>query len=352
MYAAFFVKPRHIELRSIPEPVTPNDGLKIKVKACAVCGSDLRRWREGPQANADIIPGHEIAGQVIEIGEQVTDYDIGDRVAIGPDVHCDACFYCRRGSYNLCDNLTLYGITPGHHGGFSETMIVPNDILSRGIIHTIPDRLSYKAAALSEPSSSVIACHQVNSTTLGENVVVLGAGPIGCLHTIIAQAHGARVIVSEPNETRRKHVEQFGPLAIVNPLREDVPAVVKSHTQQVGADKVICANPVAETQQQAIDMVRKGGKVIFFGGLPKANPMTTLDGNKIHYGRIEVIGSFSYHPTHHALALDYLSRGIIPTDKLITAEFPLKEVQKAYEMADSGEAIKVVVNMEKCNLAE
>ena len=346
MLAAFFTQPRHIKIHDIPEPATPNQGLKLKVKSCAVCGSDLRRWREGPQPNTPaIIPGHEIAGQVVEVGQDITDYKVGDCLALGPDVHCGKCYYCRRGLFNLCDNLILYGITPGYHGGFAEYMIVPNDILRRGIIHVIPDNLSYQAAALSEPCTSVIACHQVNGTTLGETIVVQGAGPIGCLHTIIAKAHGARVIVSEPNERRRHMIAEFGPLAIVDPLHEDLRDVVSQHTNNIGADKVICANPVAATHQQAVEIVRKAGKVILFGGLPKANPMTTLDGNRIHYDQIEVIGSFSYHPINHAQALEYLSRGIIPAEKIITAEFPLSDVQKAYELADSGEAIKAIVNM-------
>lgn len=346
MQAAFFVAPRRIEIRDIPQPMTPHDGLKLRVRACAICGSDVRRWREGPQPDADaIIPGHEIAGEVVEIGKDVAHYRVGDRLAIGPDVHCDHCFYCRRGQYNLCDHIVLYGITPGHHGGFAEYMIVPNEILSRGIIHAIPDGLSYQAAALSESCSSVIACHRVNCTTLGDTIVVLGAGPIGCLHAVVARAHGARVLISEPNEKRRKMVEQFAPTAIIDPGHDDLPAIVKKYSDGIGADMVICANPVVSTQEQAVQIVRKGGVVILFGGLPRAHPMTTLDGNRIHYGQIQVIGSFSYHPTHHALALRYLQEGIIPAEKLITAEFSLPDVQRAYEIADKGEALKIIINV-------
>ena len=176
MKAAFFTKPRHIEIRDVAEPVTPDEGIKIKVRACAVCGSDLRRWREGPQTGSqEIIPGHEISGIVVEVGKGSSGFKPGDRLAIGPDVHCNQCWYCDRGMYNLCDNLVLYGITPGHHGGFAEFMIVPEEILTRGICHGIPEGLSYEAASLAEPCTSVIACHQINGTTLGETVVILGS---------------------------------------------------------------------------------------------------------------------------------------------------------------------------------
>lgn len=332
-----------IELRDVPEPETPVDGLKIAVKASAVCGSDLRRWREGPTPEAlPVIPGHETAGVVVEVGKECRGFAVGDRLAIGPDVHCGVCWYCEHGMFNLCDNLKLYGITPGLHGGLAERMALPQELLTRGICHRVPDGLSDEAASLSEPCTSVIACHQVNGTTLGELVVVMGAGPIGCLHTVVAKAHGARVIVSEPNPLRRKIAEQFEPLAVVDPQTEDLKSAVLRH-KSVGADKVICANPVAATQQQGVEIVRKGGKVILFGGLPKAAPMTTLDGNRIHYFQIEVIGSFSYHPTHHALALEFLTRGVIPADKIINAVFPLENVQEAFETAGDGRALKVIV---------
>jgi L-iditol 2-dehydrogenase len=344
MKAAFYSAQQKIGLTEIDEPAVPHDGLKIQVKACAVCGSDLRRWREGPVPGAPtVIPGHEIAGAVVEVGKNCADILVGERLALGPDVHCGRCFYCQRGHYNLCDNLVLYGITHGYNGGLAEQMILPHDLLTRGICHRIPDGLSDEAAALAEPCASVIACHRTNGTTLGDLVVVMGAGPIGCLHAIIARAHGARVIVSEPNPIRRTIAEQFEPLAVVDPLSENLKSIVHRYSNSIGADKVICANPAAATQQQAVEIVRKGGEVILFGGLPKANPMTTLDANRIHYDQIKVIGSFSYHPTHHALALDFLVKGIIPADKIITAVYPLTRVQQAFEAAGDGKVLKIII---------
>ena len=120
-------------------------------------------------------------------------------------------------------------------------------------------------------------------------------------------------------------------------------AWVREQTEGRGADTIICANPVAATQAQAVRAVRKGGRVVLFGGLPKADPMTTLDGNLVHYGEIEVVGAFSYHPTMHALALDVLRRGLIPADALITHTFPLSDVATAFEVASSGEGLKVVL---------
>ena len=137
----------------------------------------------------------------------------------------------------------------------------------------------------------------------------------------------------------------FGPQALIDPTSEDVVARVRELTGGVGADIVICANPVAETQAQAVEMVRKGGRVVLFGGLPKANPMVTVDANLIHYGEIAFVGSFSYHPSFHELALDAIHRQLIPSDLLITHTFSLDRVAEAFDTADSGQGLKVMVTM-------
>jgi L-iditol 2-dehydrogenase len=344
MKAAFLVGVREFELRDVPDPAPPDDGLVLRVEACGVCGSDLRRWREGPPPGVDgVTPGHEVSGVVEQVGKEVTRYTPEDRIAIAPDVHCGYCYYCKRGLYNLCDNLRFLGITPGYPGGFAEKMVLTGEVLSNGIVHPMPDGLSFSHAAIAEPCCSVLAMHERAGTSLGDTVVVLGAGPIGCLHVAIAKARGASAIVSEPAHKRLEMVQAFDPDATIDPTSEDVVARVHELTAGLGADIVVCANPVASTQTQAIEMTRKRGRVVLFGGLPKANPMTTLDGNIIHYDEIEVVGAFSYHPTYHELALELLKHGVIPADRLITDTYPLEQVGEAFEASASGDAIKVVV---------
>lgn len=346
MKAAFLIGPQQFEIREIAEPAASEDGLVLDVRACGVCGSDLRRWREGPPAGTSgVIPGHEIAGVVSAVGDKVKQYAPGDKLAIAPDVHCGICYYCQHGMYNLCDDLRMVGITPDYPGGFAEKLLLTHDVLENGIVHHMPEGLSFGAGALAEACSSVLAVHQKACTTLGDTVAVLGAGPIGCIHVAVAQARGARVVVSEPSESRRKMAERFRPMAIIDPFQEDLVARIRELTGGLGVDIAICANPVAATQAQAVEIVRKAGRVVLFGGLPKANPLTTLDGNRIHYGEIEVVGAFSYHPTMHALALEALARGVIPADLLITHTMSLECIQEAFEAAASGEALKVIVTM-------
>ncbi len=348
MKAAFLTAPRTLELRDIPAPVAPNDGLVLAVKACGICGSDLRRWKEGaPKGIPGMIPGHEAAGIVIEAGPDQSRFAVGDRVAIAPDVHCGRCYYCQRGLFNLCDGIRFIGVTPELSGALAEKLVLTDEILTNGIVHRMPEGMSFAEGSLAEPSCSVLASHDRAGTGLGDTVVVMGAGPIGCLHVIIAKARGARVVVSEPSPIRRRLAERCGPDAVVDPTTEDLGSRVRQMTAGVGPDIVVCANPVAETQAQAVQIVRKRGKVILFGGLPKANPMVTLDSNRIHYGEIEVVGAFSYHPTVHARALDLIHRKVIDADLLVTHTFALPEVGKAFAAAAGGAALKVVVVTEE-----
>ena len=344
MKAAVQTGIRQFEVREVPDPVLPDDGVILRVTACGVCGSDLRRWREGlPPGVEGFVPGHEIAGEVIATGAKVSHIAVGDRLALGPDIHCGHCWYCQYEMFNLCDHPRFLGITPGYPGGFAEKLALGGDVLVNGIVHPIPDGLSDEIAALAEPCSSVLASHLKTDTSFNDTVVVIGAGPIGAVFVMTAKARGARAFIIVRSDRRREMIARFAPDAIIDSSQEDMVERVRVLTHGLGADIAICANPDASTQAAAVQMVRKGGKVVLFGGLPTASPLTTLDGNRIHYGEIEVIGAFSYHPTAHAMALDLFARSVIPIDRLITHRFSLDEIDAAFATANSGDGLKVIV---------
>ena len=346
MKAAVLKSPRTLELRDIPEPAVPEDGIVVEIKACGICGSDLRRWKEGPPPGSKgVVPGHEAAGVVIETGSGCSGFETGDFVAIAPDIHCGDCYYCRKELYNLCDNLKFLGVTPGLPGGFAERMALTGEILTNGIINKMPDGLSFEHAAVSELCCSVLATHEKAGTGKNDTIVVIGAGPAGCLHVSVARRRGARICVLEISEARRRMVKKFGPDLVLDTSSGDIVGEIKEFTGGVGANIVVCANPVAQTQKLGVEMVRKGGKVVLFGGLPKANPMTMLDSNLIHYGEIQVVGAFSYHPRFHKLALGLLADGKLPAESLITHTFELDKINDAYDTAASGEALKVIINI-------
>jgi L-iditol 2-dehydrogenase len=344
MRAAFLTGPEQLEIRETPDPVVPSDGLLLHVMACGVCGSDLRRWRQGPLPGAgDQIPGHEVSGVVAAVGPLVTRLHVGDRLALAPDVHCGHCYYCRRGRYNLCDDLRIVGITPGYAGGFADKMVLTGEILDRGIVHRLPAALSFVEGSLAEPLSSVLAAHQKAGATVGDRVVVIGAGPIGCLHIAVARRRGAQVLIAQRSAPRRALAARFYPDVIVDPTKQDLVDAVRAWTGGLGADIAICANPAASTQEQAVRLVRKGGQVVLFGGLPRANPMTTLDGNLIHYGEIVVFGAFSYHPSTHELALQMMAEGIVAVDDIVTHIYGLDQTPEAFATAARGDGLKVIV---------
>ncbi|RPI53584.1 MAG: hypothetical protein EHM56_07110, partial [Chloroflexi bacterium] len=229
------------EIQDIPEPDAPADGLVLRIYSCGVCGSDLRRWKEGPYPGSEgLIAGHEIAGVVEAAGSRLAGYAPGDRLAVAPDVHCGKCYYCERGLYNLCDDLRLIGITPGYQGGFAEKMVLTAEILANGAVHRIPAGMSYPHASLAEPGSSVLAAHTQAHTGPADTVLVMGAGPIGCLHVVVAKARGAQVILSEPSETRREMARRFAPDFLLDPSQEEVVSRVKEWTGGRGADIAIC----------------------------------------------------------------------------------------------------------------
>jgi L-iditol 2-dehydrogenase len=217
------------------------------------------------------------------------------------------------------------------------------NVLANGIVHRMPAATSFQEGALAETLSSVLASQDHSNVRLGETVVVLGAGPIGCLHVVVGKARGARVIVAEPNRLRRGIAEKFQPDAIIDASSQDTVAKIMELTDNLGADVVICANPVASTQTQAVEMSRRGGRIVLFGGLPKANPMVTLNANLIHYGEKVVLGAFSYHPSYHEEALNVLSRKVVEAGKFITHTMPLSRIGEAFQVAASGEALKVIV---------
>lgn len=344
MKAAVYRGPERVDVEEVPYPSLPPDGLILKVDACGICGSDLRTFRHGMRANLDFqILGHEIAGTVIDVGGDVHDYRPGDRLAVAADVHCHDCYYCRRALYNHCENWKLLGThLPG---GMAEYMQMPFEILRRGIVHRIPDGLPATHAALAEPAASVVAGLSQSGVEPGEVIAIIGDGPIGALHVQVARARGARVIWIGLVAERLQMGEALGAWKVIDGSAAHVVTSVRDLTDGLGADVTVVACPSKEAQDQAVRMVKKRGRVVLFGGLPKNDPITHLDSNIIHYSELRLIGAFSYHPSFHQVALDLIARGLIDGNRLITSVFPLDRVRDAFGalLAASPTELKIMI---------
>lgn len=343
MKAAVFKDIEKIVLEEVPIPKCPEGGLLVKVYACGICGGDVRNYHNGLKAGIkNQIMGHEIAGQIIEVSDKVTKFKVGDRIALAPDVSCGECWYCKRGLVNLCLNHKMLGTH--YPGGYAQYIALPQEILQHGFIEPIPDDMSYEHAAFAETASAVIACQKYNNVSLGDTVVIIGDGPVGCLHIEVAKARGAKRVILVGLDKLDLAAKFHPDLLLSNRDPQGVIAKVKECTDGIGADIVICAVPSVKPQQQALELVRKRGCVIIYGGTPKHAEMTTINSNLIHYNEIILTGAFSYPTIGLSDALSAIESKKIHAELYLNAKVSLEDVVKGMDMVEKGEALKVIID--------
>ncbi|WP_446898986.1 alcohol dehydrogenase catalytic domain-containing protein [Clostridium sp. LBM24168] len=241
------------------------------IKAIGLCGSDIRTIIFGHyKVKYPQIIGHEISGQVVQIGRNVKKFKNGDKLFISPVVPCHDCKPCRMGLDGLCDNLGLIGTNI--QGDYAEYMLLTEEIINKGLALVIPKDISYEEAVMTEPLSSVYACQENINVTLGDTVVVIGLGPIGSLHTELAKIKGAKTVIAiEQSESRLDRSKQFGADYFINSSKEDSIARVREITGGWGAEKVIVACPSTDAQKQAVSMACKTGTVVFLEEFQKVD---------------------------------------------------------------------------------
>lgn len=343
MHAVVVRAPGDYGLEEIPTPLCPRDGALLRVTACGLCGSDLRTLRSGHlRVELPWVLGHEVCGTLVATGSDYRGpYSAGDVLAVAPLAYCGSCDFCESGAYELCE--AQREIAQAWPGGFAEYMALPEPCLSLGTIVPAPRNLDPALAAVSEPVSSCVNAQEKGETGLGDTVVIIGAGPIGCIHTALARARGAdRVLVADTQASRLASCQPFGPDVVINAAETRVVDEVRRETDGRGPEVVICATAAPIAQVQAVEMARKGGRVLFFGGLPKDQSKPGINTNLIHYRGLHVIGTTTFAPRHQKIALSLLASGRIRGDKLITHRLPLAQFQEGVRLASQGDALKVV----------
>jgi len=343
MKAALWEKPNVMQVRDVPEPECDPDGLVMRVAACAVCGTDVKVLRHGHRL---IVPprvtGHEVAGEVVEVGKNVKGFRRGDRIAVAPAVPCGECDTCRKGHLEMCDNLTAIGYH--YDGGFAEYMAVPPQAVRIGCVNRVPEGVSYEEAALAEPLACCINAQELAFVRLGRTVAIVGAGPIGCLNTLLARANGAtRVFLADISPQRLELSAFVQPDRIIDASREDTIQAILQSTGGQGADVVIVACSSGKAQEQALELVAKCGVVNFFGGLPKDAPFIRFNSNLVHYRQFYVVGNHGSAPRHNRLALELIAAGKIDVKPLITHRMPVEKTMEAIEITEAGKGLKVIV---------
>jgi L-iditol 2-dehydrogenase len=320
--------------------------MQLKVLACGLCGSDLRTLRNGHhRVTLPFTVGHEIAGSVAEVGPRYSGpWKPGDVLSVAPLVYCGVCPFCREGRYELCEGYRE--IAQAWQGGFAEYIAIPEEAVRLGTIRKMPEGLDPVIGAVAEPVSSCVHAQEKGQIGLGDSVAVLGTGPIGCIHVMIARARGAStVIVADVNEERLKLCEQFAPDRLIDASKVDLVEAVREATGGSGPDCVITANPSPDSQVQAVEMARKGGRVLLFGGVPPERARSGIDTNLIHYNALHVIGTTIFAPRHHSVALSLLSSGRVDGERLVSHRLPLAQFVEGAKLALEGKALKVVFEM-------
>jgi L-iditol 2-dehydrogenase len=350
MKAAMFLGPGRMEIQDVPKPVCKDKEVLVRMKSCAICGTDVRIFTHGQK---NVVPpritGHEIAGVVEQVGKKVKSqgYKPGDNVTVVTSIGCQKCRYCKDGYYNLCDDPRYLGYY--YDGGFAEYMIVPEDAVRCGNIMKITKKeLSYPEISIIEPLSCCINGQEYLNIKKGDSVVVFGAGPIGCMHAELAKAYGAKHVVMIDVSDKRldmarrfKSITMFVNSGSVNPA-EKMMELTEGH----GVDVVITACSVNAVQEQAIQMIAKRGRISFFAGLPKDNPYIKFDSNVVHYKEVSVFGAFASFRKQYETALKLLSTGKVDAKQVIRHTYPLEKIVEALETAKSGVGLKVVVTMD------
>lgn len=344
MKAAVFESLDNMVIReNFPDPELPEDGFILKVESVAICGSDVRIFHRGHvNVKPPQIIGHEVAGIVYKVGEKTTEFKDGDRVVLGADVPCGSCFYCLRGHQNNCTRLISFGYQL--QGGFAQFMAIPRNAINARIVQKLPENLSFDEACLTEPLACVVNGQELSKIQAGDTVVIIGAGPIGLMHAMLARAKGAtKIIISEIAEKRLEMAKNFDIDILIDANKEDPVDVVLKETDGLGADVVIVAAPSGDAQAQAIYMARNLGVVDFFGGLPPNTKEIPINTNRIHYKEVFVHGSHGSSPKDNALALKFIASGKVQAGKLITHILPLDEINKGLKLVETREALKVIL---------
>lgn len=344
MLAATFYAPGDLRLGQVPEP-TPGAGeVKLRVRNCSACGTDVKIHRSGhPNMSAPQIMGHEIAGEIVEVGAGVDGWSVGDRVQVIAAIPDGTCEDCLAGRLSICPNQRSMGYQ--FAGGFAEYLVVPKAVLDVDGLNRIPDGLGFAEASLTEPLACVLNGQELARVGAGDTVVVVGAGPIGCLHVRLARARGAaRVLLVDVNPTRlAEAAELVQPDAAIAAADLDPVQAVLEATDGRGADVVITAAASGTAQEQGLRMLARRGRLSLFGGLPKDAPTITVDANLVHYRELTIVGVNGSSPEQNRRALQLIASGAVPVTDLITHRLPLTRLLEAIELVGRGEAIKITI---------
>jgi threonine dehydrogenase-like Zn-dependent dehydrogenase len=338
--ALVFHEPGRISVEDVGEPSPGPGEVLVQVGATAICHSDIRVFRGQKHARPGVIPGHEVAGVVAEVGPGVAGLRAGDRVVACPIVACGRCVFCLSGRRHRCPERRTLGYD--EHGGLAEHMLAPASLVSLGHLLPLPPELALQRACLTEPVACVLNSLETCGAAPGLSLALVGAGPMGLIHLVLARFMGAGpIVVSEPDEERAEVARSFGATQVIDPRQKELPDVVLERTDGLGADAVVVTAGLPEVLGQSIASVKRQGVVSLFAGFPPGTSIP-FDPNSIHYGEVRLTGSQNASPEQYRRVLQLLPR-LPEIDGICTHRFPLAEAVSAYDVRLRNEGLKSLV---------
>ena len=328
MKAAVLHGREDVRIEHVPTPEAGPGELIVRVGAALTCGTDLKVFRRGYHARMIVPPalfGHELAGTVVQAGKGVTEFAPGDRVVALNSAPCGECYFCSRGQENLCDDLLF------NNGAYAEFIRIPARIVAKNTLH-IPDQVPLEHAALTEPLACAVHGFEDSRPRKGDIVAVIGGGPLGLMILHVAALAGYEVIAIVKHDGQVEAARQLGAAHIVqsNSIRKAIRETRALTPKDRGVDIAIEAVGVPEAWQEAVELVRKGGTVNFFGGCA-VNTTVTLDTNRIHYSDITLRATFHHTPEICRKSLDLIAGGRFQAGSFITGRAHLYELNRVFE---------------------
>ena len=319
MLAGVLYGKEHLRIEPVTVPDLGAADVLVRVKAALTCGTDVKVFRRGYHARMIVPPavfGHEWAGDIVAVGAAVESFRPGQRVMAANSAPCWQCYYCRRGQENLCEDLLF------NNGAYAEYIRIPGRIVERNM-YELPGQVSYQDAALAEPLACVLRGLEETGMQPGDDVAVVGLGPIGLMFVRLAKTWGARVIALGRRRTQLERAEALGAdELLLTPELEDPVAAVRDLTGGRGADVAIEAVGKPQTWELSVHLVRRGGAVNFFGGCP-SDTRVSLETALLHYSEITCMASFHHTPAHIRKALELIADGVVTAQDFVNREEPL-----------------------------
>ena len=319
MMAAVLYGKEHLQVEPVAVPSIQSGDILVRVKVALTCGTDVKVFRRGYHARMIVPPavfGHELAGDVVAAGEGVRNFSVGQRVVASNSAPCEACFFCKRNLQNLCEDLLF------NNGAYAEYIRIPSRIVERNT-YVIPEHVGYHDAALAEPLACVARGLDETAPREGDTIAIIGLGPIGLMFVRLAKLYHCRVIAVGRRPTQLERAAALGADDLVMAGEDSNPVkAIRDMTHGRGVDIAIEAVGLPQTWEWAVNMVRRGGTVNFFGGCPN-DSQVELDTSLLHYSEITCKASFHHTPSYMRKALDLIAAGRVTSSFFVNREEPL-----------------------------